>query len=135
MSKSIGDCMPCSRETDTECRETIKAEQVSLEDFETFDLRVGEIVSAKPVPGSEKLMTLQIDLGTERRVILSGMRPDYTPEAVVGMQVVVLCNLEPRKIMGIISQGMILDAGYREGVRPPALLTVSHKVPNGVRIA
>lgn len=127
--------MPCSRETDTECRETIKAEQVSLEDFETFDLRVGEIVSAKPVPGSEKLMTLQIDLGTERRVILSGMRPDYTPEAVVGMQVVVLCNLEPRKIMGIISQGMILDAGYREGVRPPALLTVSHKVPNGVRIA
>ena len=127
--------MPCSRETDTECRETIKAEQVSLEDFETFDLRVGEIVSAKPVPGSEKLMTLQIDLGTERRVILSGMRPDYTPEAVVGMQVVVLCNLEPRKIMGIISQGMILDAGYREGVIPPALLTVSHKVPNGVRIA
>jgi len=128
VSKSIGDRMPCSRET-------IKAKQVSLEDFETFDLRVGEIVSAKPVPGSEKLMKLEIDLGTERRVILSGMRPDYTPEAVVGMQVVVLCNLEPRKIMGIISQGMILDAGYREGVRPPALLTVSHKVPNGVRIA
>jgi len=120
--------MPCSRET-------IKAEQVSLEDFETFDLRVGEIASAKPVPGSEKLMKLEIDLGTERRVVLSGMRPDYTPDAVVGMQVVVLCNLEPRKIMGIISQGMILDAGYREGVRPPALLTVSHKVPNGVRIA
>jgi len=80
-------------------------------------------------------MKLEIDLGTERRVVLSGIRPDYTAEAVVGMQIVVLCNLQPRKIMSIISQGMILDAGYREGVRPPALLTVSHKVPNGVRIA
>ncbi len=127
--------MPCSREPNTERRGTFKAKQVSLEDFENLDLRVGEIVSAKPVSGSEKLMKLEIDLGTERRVVLSGMRPDYTSDTVVGMQVVVLCNLEPRKIMGIISQGMILDAGYREGVRPPALLTVSHKVPNGVRIA
>jgi len=127
--------MPCSKEPDMESGETIKAKQVSLEDFEKLDLRVGEIVSARPVSGSEKLMKLEIDLGTERRLVLSGMRPDYTPEAVVGMQVVVLCNLEPRKMMGIISQGMILDAGYREGVRPPALLTVSHKVPNGVRIA
>jgi len=116
-------------------RQTIKTKHVSLEDFEKLDLRVGEIVSARPVSGSEKLMKLEIDLGTERRVVLSGMRPDYTAEAVVGMQVVVLCNLEPRKIMSIISQGMILDAGYREGVRPPVLLTVNHKVPNGVRIA
>ena len=127
--------MPCSKESNTESGENIKAKRVSLEDFEKLDLRVGEIVSARLVQGSEKLMKLEINLGTERRVILSGMRPDYTPEAVVGMQVVVLCNLEPRKIMGIISQGMILDAGYREGIKPPALLTVSHKVPNGVRIA
>lgn len=124
-----------SKEPDAKSGEIAKAKQVSLEDFEKLDLRVGKIVSATPVRGSEKLMKLEIDLGTERRIILSGMRPDYTPEAVVGMQVVVLCNLEPRKIMGIVSQGMILDAGYREGVKPPALLTVSHRVPNGVRIA
>lgn len=106
-----------------------------MDDFEKLDLRIGEVVSASAVPGSEKLMKLEIDLGTHHRVVLSGMRPDYSPGEVVGKQVVVLCNLEPRKIMGIVSQGMILDAGYRDGIRPPALLTVSHRVPNGVRIA
>ena len=107
---------------------------ISIKDFEKLDLRVGEIVSASAVSGSDKLMKLEIDLGTERRTILSGMRPEYTPESVIGKQVVVLCNLEPRKIVGMVSQGMILDAGYREGIKPPALLTVSHKVPNGVRV-
>lgn len=114
--------------------ETIKVKQVPLKDFEKLDFRVGETVPARPVPSSEKIMKLEIDLGTELRIILSGMRPDYAPETVVWMQVVVLCSLEPRKIIGVISQGMILGAEYREGVRPPALLTVSHNVPNGVRI-
>jgi tRNA-binding EMAP/Myf-like protein len=51
------------------------------------------------------------------------------------MQVVVLCNLEPRKMMGTVSQGMVLDAGYLDGVGKPPFLTVSHRVPNGVRVA
>ena len=108
---------------------------VSMDYFRKLDLRVGEVVSAAPVEGSDKLMRLKVDLGSERRVILSGIRPDYSAEEVVGMQVVVLCNLEPRKMMGTVSQGMILDAGYLDGVGKPPLLTVSHRVPNGVRVA
>nr|MDO8133860.1 methionine--tRNA ligase subunit beta [Candidatus Njordarchaeum guaymaensis] len=127
--------MSFSEEPNGQSRKSTKAGQISLDDFEKLDLRIGEVVSASAVPGSEKLMKLEIDLGTHHRVVLSGMRPDYSPGEVVGKQVVVLCNLEPRKIMGIVSQGMILDAGYRDGIRPPALLTVSHRVPNGVRIA
>jgi methionine--tRNA ligase beta chain len=111
-----------------------KINSILLKDFEKLDLRIGEIVSAEPVKGSDKLMKLEIDLGTERRIVLSGMRPDYTPEAINGKQVVVLCNLEPRKIMSIVSQGMILEAGYLEGIKPPGLLTISHRVPNGVRV-
>nr|MDO8099128.1 methionine--tRNA ligase subunit beta [Candidatus Njordarchaeota archaeon] len=121
-------------EPNGQSRKSTKAGQISLEDFEKLDLRIGEVISASAVPSSEKLVKLEIDLGTHRRIVLSGMRPDYSPEEVVGKQIVVLCNLEPRKIMGITSQGMILDAGYRDGVRPPALLTVSHRVPNGVRV-
>jgi methionyl-tRNA synthetase len=82
--RSIGDYMPCSKASDAESKEDTNTKQISLEDFERLDLRIGEIISATPVPGSEKLMKLEIDLGTERRVILSGMRPDFTPEAVVG---------------------------------------------------
>jgi methionine--tRNA ligase beta chain len=126
--------MSHSKEPSAESVRTCKAENISLKDFEKLDLRVGEIVSAEPVKSSDKLMKLEIDLGVERRIVLSGMRPDYTPEAIIGKQVVVLCNLEPRKIMGIVSQGMILDAGYLEGVKPPGLLTISHRVPNGVRV-
>ena len=126
--------MSHSKEPSAESVRTGKAENISPKDFEKLDLRVGEIISAELVKGSEKLMKLEIDLGAERRIVLSGMRPDYTPEAILGKQVVVLCNLEPRKIMGIVSQGMILDAGYLEGVKPPALLTPSHRVPNGVRV-
>ena len=108
---------------------------VSMDHFKKLDLRVGEVVSATPVKGSDKLMRLEVDLGSERRVILSGIRPDYSAEEVVGMQVVVLCNLEPRKMMGTVSQGMVLDAGYMDGVEKPPFLTVSHRVPNGARVA
>jgi methionyl-tRNA synthetase len=108
---------------------------VSMDHFKKLDLRVGEVVSAAPVKGSDKLMRLEVDLGSERRVILSGIRPDYSAEEVVGMQVIVLCNLEPRKMMGAISQGMVLDAGYLDGVEKPPFLTVSRRVPNGVRVA
>ncbi|NIR87667.1 hypothetical protein GWO13_08970 [Candidatus Bathyarchaeota archaeon] len=66
--------MPRSKESDTKSGENIKTDHVSLEDFEKLDFRVGEIVSAMPVPSSEKLMKLEIDLGTERRIILSGMQ-------------------------------------------------------------
>ncbi len=108
---------------------------ISIDYFKKLDLRVGEIVSAEPVKGSDKLMRLEVDLGSERRVILSGIRPDYSAEEVMGLQAVVLCNLEPRRIMGTVSQGMVLDAGYLDGVEKPPFLTVSHRVPNGVRVA
>jgi len=111
------------------------SDTVNMDYFKRLDLRVGEVVSAAPVKGSEKLMRLEVDLGSEWRVILSGIRPEYSAEEVLGLQVVVLCNLEPRRIMEAVSQGMVLDAGYLDGVGKPPFLTVNHRVPNGVRVA
>ncbi len=72
-------------------------------------------------------------LGDVRERILDD--PGKAPECLPPRGVVVLCNLEPRKMMGTVSQGMVLDAGYLDGVGKPPFLTVSHRVPNGVRVA
>jgi methionyl-tRNA synthetase len=83
---------------------------ISFDDFTKMDIRVGTILSAQKVEKADKLLQMQVDLGEETRTIVSGIAQHYDPEAVVGKQVSVLCNLEPRKIRGVESQGMILMA-------------------------
>ena len=75
-----------------------------------MDLRVGTIVSAEKMPKTKKLLVLKVDVGTEVRTIVSGIAEHYTPEAIVGQKVTVLCNLKPRALRGVESQGMILMA-------------------------
>ena len=86
---------------------------ISLEYFQKLDIRVGEVKEAAAVPGSKNLFLLKVDLGKEERQIVSGLAGFYRPEELLGKQVILLANLEPRIIFGLESQGMLLvvDSG------------------------
>jgi methionyl-tRNA synthetase len=87
-----------------------KPDQIGIEDFGKVDLRVGKIVAAERVEKSEKLVKLQVDIGTETRQVVAGIGKSYTPEELTGKAVVIVANLKPAKLMGIESQGMLLAA-------------------------
>jgi methionyl-tRNA synthetase len=89
--------------------------EISYEDFDRLDLRVGVVQKAERVPKSEKLLRLEVDLGFEKRQILAGVAKHWTPEALEGRRVVIVANLQPRRLMGLESQGMLLMAEDREG--------------------
>jgi methionine--tRNA ligase beta chain len=83
---------------------------ISIDEFRKIELRVATIRSAEPHPNADKLMVLQIDLGSEQRQICAGIRSHYTAEELVGRQIVVVANLETAKLRGLDSQGMLLAA-------------------------
>jgi methionyl-tRNA synthetase len=88
---------------------------VSFEQFQAMDIRIGTIIEAQRVPKTAKLLQLKIDIGTEVRTVVSGIAESYSPENVIGQQVSLLCNLAPRNIKGIESQGMVLMAEDADG--------------------
>ncbi len=92
----------------------IKSE-INFDDFAKIDLRIGTITAAQKVPKADKLLQLEVDLGFEKRTIVSGIALHFTPEDIVGKQVTVVCNLAPRKMRGIESNGMILMAEDKSG--------------------
>jgi methionine--tRNA ligase beta chain len=104
---------------------------VSFEDFKKLDLRIGLIVGADPVEGSDKLVKLRVDTGEGERQILAGIAQYYGVEDLVGKRIVVVANLEPKTMMGLESQGMLLAADTEEG---PVLLMPDHEVPPGSKI-
>lgn len=105
---------------------------ITFEEFSKLELKVGTVLEAQEVEGSEKLIKLKVDLGEESpRQILAGVKQWYKPEDLVGKQVVVVANLEPRMITGLESQGMMLAADSEEG---PVFLTVPKEVPPGTKI-
>lgn len=105
---------------------------ISVDDFTKVELKVGTVLEAEEIEGSERLIKLKVDLAEENpRQILAGVKQWYRPEDFVGKQVVVITNLEPRKMMGLESQGMMLAADSDEG---PIFLTVPKKVPAGTKI-
>jgi len=87
-----------------------EASMISIEEFRKVELRVGTVTSAEPHPNADKLIVLRVDLGTEQRQICAGIRNHYTPEELVGRQIVVVANLQPAKLRGLESQGMLLAA-------------------------
>lgn len=105
--------------------ERIKAE-IQFDDFAKIDLRVGTILAAEKVEKADKLLKLEVDLGFEKRIIVSGIALHFKPEDIVGKQVTVVCNLAPRKMRGIESNGMILMAEDKEGklhfVKPESVI-------------
>jgi tRNA-binding protein len=106
---------------------------VSLADLEKLDVRVGTILSVDDVANSSKLLKLTVDFGDHTRTILAGMKAEQShPEEIVGRQTLFVVNLEPRRMAGEVSQGMLFDIGFADGVRP-VLALLEHAVPNGVR--
>jgi len=83
---------------------------ITIDDFQKVELRVGTILSAAPHPNADRLLVLQVRVGEEDRQIVAGIRAHYEPASLVGRQIVVVTNLEPAKLRGVESQGMLLAA-------------------------
>lgn len=105
---------------------------INYETFKEVNLKTAKIISAEKIAGSEKLIKIQIDLGEERRQIIAGIGLKYSPENLVGKTIIVVTNLEPRYLMGVESQGMLLAASNEnEG---PVLLTVMEEISPGSEV-
>jgi methionine--tRNA ligase beta chain len=104
---------------------------IRFEDFQKIDLRVGKVLEAEKVEGSEKLLKLIVDLGSEKRQLVAGIAKYYNPEDLIGKEIVVVANLEPKKLMGIESQGMLLAADVNG---EPVILIPEKEVPPGTKI-
>ena len=108
-----------------------EVEEISIEDFMKVDLRVAQVIEAEPVKKADKLLKLQLDLGYEKRQVVSGIAQYYKPEELVGRKVICVTNLKPVKLRGELSQGMIL-AGSENGQL--ALASVDETLPNGAKV-
>lgn len=106
---------------------------IPLDILNQVDIRVGTIRSVADVPGSDKLVQMRVSFGDHERTIVAGMkqeRPD--PREIEGKQALFVVNLEPRKMRGVVSEGMLFDIGYADGVRP-VLAVPEAAVPDGTR--
>lgn len=106
--------------------------QISIEEFAKVDMRVGQVKSAERVAGTDRLMKLSVDIGTEERQVVAGIAGAYQPEQLVGRKVVIVANLEPRKLRGVESNGMIVAATRPDG--SPVLCSFIEDVPPGARL-
>lgn len=104
---------------------------ITFEEFQKIELRAGKILEAERIEGSKKLLKLLVDIGKEKRQLVAGIGNAYAPEALIGKEIVVVANLEPRNILNLESQGMLLaaDADGR-----PIILTYDAEVPPGSKI-
>jgi len=107
--------------------------KISIEDFAKVEMRSGEIKAAERVQGATKLLKLLVDIGTEVRQVVAGIAEYYEPEKLIGMKVVLVTNLQPRKLRGVESNGMIVAASVEPEGRP-VLVTFKEDVPNGTRL-
>ena len=107
---------------------------ITYDDFAKLDLRVATIVQAEPHPNADKLIVLQVDLGTEKRQIIAGIRQYYDPAALVGKQIIVVANLAPRMMRGLESNGMLLAASSADRSQV-ITLTVAQPIHSGAKVS
>lgn len=106
---------------------------IAFEAFERIDVRVGTILSVTDIPGSDKLVALRVDFGDHHRTIVAGLRQERArPAEIEGRQALFVVNLEPRRLRGVVSEGMLFDLGYADGLTP-VLASLERPVPNGTR--
>ena len=105
--------------------------QITIDEFIKIQLKTAKVLSAERVPKSEKLIKLQVSLGTEQRQIVAGIGKKYEPDLLVGKSIVIVVNLKPAKLMGIESQGMVLAAGDTD---VQGLLTIQEEVDPGTKV-
>jgi tRNA-binding protein len=107
---------------------------ISLDIFDKVDVRVGTIERVDDIPKSKQLVRFTVDFGDHKRTILAGIKQEReTPKEVEGKQALFIVNLEPRAMMGEVSQGMLLDIGYQDKITP-VLAVPETPVPNGARL-
>lgn len=110
-------------------------EQITYGDFQKLDIRIGKVLTAEGVPNTDKLIHLTVDIGRDEvRHLVAGMKDYYEPEEMVGKLIVVLANLEPRKMRGIVSNGMLLAASA-DNFKTVKLLTVDSEMPPGSKVS
>jgi methionyl-tRNA synthetase len=106
---------------------------ISIDQFAQIDLRVGQVLVAERIPNADKLLRLEVELGEpEPRQLLAGIAEYYAPEQLVGQKILVVANLQPRRLRGLESRGMLLAASADDG--RPLLATVPADTPNGARL-
>ena len=103
---------------------------ISFAEFQKLEIKMGTIVEAEKVADADRLLKVMVDLGDEKRQVVAGIAQQYEAKDIIGKQVPVLCNLEPAKIRGVESNGMILCAAKPE----PVLLNPTESVPNGCKV-
>lgn len=106
--------------------------KIAIDDFAKVELRVAQVKVAERVKGADKLLRLEVDLGTETRQILAGIAEAYAPETLIGRKIVIVANLAPRKMRGLESNGMLLAASLEGG--KPVLASFLEDVPLGARL-
>lgn len=125
---SIPDAAPAKPAAAAAPAEPAAKEEISIDDFGKVELRVARVIAAEPVPKADKLLKLQLDLGSETRQVVSGIAKFYKPEEMVGRKVICVTNLKPVKLRGELSQGMILAASEGDSL---TLATVAEDIPVG----
>lgn len=103
-------------------------EKITIDDFTKVELRVARVIAAAEIEGADRLLKLQVDLGSETRQLVAGIKTSYAPEELVGRHIVIVANLKPARLRGEESQGMLLAAQTDDG---PVLVSFDKDVPIG----
>jgi len=112
--------------------EIVIKDEITLETFKSVDLRVATVISVEEIPRAKKLLKVEVDLGAEKRVVVAGIAGDYSPEGLIGKQVVIVANLKPAKLMGVLSQGMLVAAVDKKKL---SVVTVDRMVTPGTQLS
>ena len=119
---------PIPQEPAAQPPQPVADQRISIEEFAKVQMRVGQILEAERIEGSRKLIKMRVDIGTEVRQVVAGIAGAYEPASLVNKKIILVANLKPAKLMGVISDGMVLAA--TAGDRP-ILATFAEDVPNG----
>ena len=123
------------KESKKKSKKAKKKEEITIDDFDKLDLRVGQIVEANQHPDADKLLVFKVKIGEETRQIVSGIKNWYEPDDVIGKKVIVVYNLKPVKLRGVESQGMLLSAVHNQnGEEVLNVVEVSNRIPPGAKL-
>ncbi len=106
-------------------------EKIKIDDFLKVELKVAKVLEASEIEGADRLLRLRVDLGSETRQLVAGIKKSYTPEELVGKHIIVVANLQPATLRGVESQGMLLAASTEDG---PILATFDKEVAPGAKV-
>jgi methionyl-tRNA synthetase len=134
-AEALAPAAPASVPAPTAAPSAEQADVITIDDFTKIDLCVAVVLAAERVPKTDKLLKLDLDLGTEKRTIVSGIAEFYEPETMVGKRIVIVANLKPARLRGVESRGMLLAAGGHGPGEELGLVTLDSDIPPGTRVS